>query len=660
MSDTAQTNKQRRPMSRGTYAAVALVLAVVLFVAFNITSSIWLRAMRIDLTENGLYTLTDSTRSTLAKLTEPVTLRFFYSREVAADYSQVSAYAEEVRDLLQEYAAEAPGKIHIEEINPEPYSGQEDAADAAGLIGAPTQEGDVVYFGLSGSNTVNGRETIPFFAQDREQYLEYDLTSVVYRLGNPTRPRLGVLSTIPLEAGPGGIMAALQGQSQPFVIYEQLSQTFDLKPIAPNADRIPAEVTTLLIIHPSGLAPAALYAIDQFVMRGGKVIVLVDPTSEIMGAQQQAMGGQGPPLNSDLAFLFKAWGVAYDPNKILGDAARAQRVRVGDPRMPMVDYIAWLKLGADDVNHDDPVTRDLQALNLASAGALRPVAGATTKFTPLVMSSNQAGLLDALEVRMTQNPQDLLRRFLPTGERYALAARITGVAKSAFARAPSPPATPEPPAGQAAPPPPTPLPAHIAAAKDINVVIVADTDFLDDRFWVQVQNQGGRRMATQFADNSSLVLNAAENMMGATGLISLRSRSRAPRPFTLVQELRHQAEIRFLAEAQALQNKMQQTEAALRALRGQGPQTAGAPNQNKPGELVTREQQAEIDRFRNVLVETRKRLREVQGNLRSDVVNLGYMLTAVNIALMPLLLSAAAIGLAAIRRRRRAQSRKLG
>jgi ABC-type uncharacterized transport system involved in gliding motility auxiliary subunit len=501
---------------------------------------------------------------------------------------------------------------------------------------------------------VNGRETIPFFAQDREQYLEYDITSAIYRLANPTRPRLGVISTIPLEAGPGGIMAALQGQSAPFVLYEQLAQNFDLKPIDPGADRIPPEVKTLLVIHPAGLAPRVLYAIDQFVMRGGKAIVVVDPLSEIMGAQQQAgMGGPQAPVSSDMAPLFKAWGVAYDPNKVVGDAGRAQRVRVGDPRMPAVDYVAWLHLAAEDVNQDEPVTHGLQSLNIATAGALRPVTGATTKFTPLVMSSENAALLEAIEVRMTQNPQDLLRRFLPTGERYALAARITGPSKSAFASAPSPAATPEPQPGQAAPPPPAPLPPHTASARNIDVIIVADTDFIDDRFWVNIQNQGGRRMATQFADNSSLLINAVENMMGRSDLITLRSRSRAQRPFTVVQELRREAEVRFLAEAQSLQNRVQQAEAALRSLQGQAPQAG------QGGQMLTRAQEAEVERFRKVLVDTRARLREVQANLRRDVVNLGNVLAFINIALVPILVAAAAVGLAMIRRRRRTQARNL-
>jgi ABC-type uncharacterized transport system involved in gliding motility auxiliary subunit len=369
------------------------------------------------------------------------------------------------------------------------------------------------------------------------------------------------------------------------------------------------------------------------------------------------MGGE-MPVSSDLGFLFKSWGVAYDASKVLGDASRAQRVRIGDPRMPAADYVAWLRLSGDDVNHDDPVTRGLQALNMATTGALRPVTGATTKFTPLVLSSADAALLDMMEVRMTQNPQDLLRTFLPTGERYVIAARITGPVKSAFAAAPAPAAQPEPAAGQPAPPPPAPLPARIGSTNSADIVIIADTDFLDDRFWVQVQNQGGQRVAQQFADNSSLLLNTAEGMMGKSDLIGLRSRSRAQRPFTVVQELRREAELRFLSEAQSLQRKVQETEAALRALQGQAAQ-GQAPQGSAQGEVLTAQQQAEVERFRNVLIETRARLREVQANLRRDVVNLGSVLAFINIALVPILVAAAAIGLAMIRRRRRAQARKL-
>ena len=210
-----------------------------------------------------------------------------------------------------------------------------------------------------------------------------------------------------------------------------------------------------------------------------------------MGAQQEGMGGDREAVSSDMPPLFKAWGLAYDASKVIGDASRAQRVRVGDPRAPVADYIVWLHLTADDFNHDDPVTRDLQILNIATAGALRPITGAITHFTPLVMTSGDAALLDALEVRVTQSPEDLLRRFQPAGERFVIAARLTGPAKSAFARAPAPPAVPEPAAGQTVPPPPRRCRRTSRNRKDINVVVLADTDLLDDRFWVQVQGGPG-------------------------------------------------------------------------------------------------------------------------------------------------------------------------
>lgn len=656
----ATVSKHER-LPRRLYAAAAIALAVVLFLALNITSQVWLRSLRLDLTSNGLYTLSDSTRATLSKISEPITLRFYYSREVAAGYSQVRAYADEVRDLLQEYAAYAPDKIRLEEIDPEPFTPEEDQADAMGLTGAPTQEGDVVYFGLAGTNTVDGREVIPFFAQDREEYLEYDITSAIHRLANPNRPRLGILSTIPLEAGPGGIMAALQGQAQPFVVYDQLAQTFDIKTIDSAADRIPTEVTTLLVVHPAGLSPRTQYAIDQFVMRGGKAIVIVDPLSEIMGSQQQMGGGGEANVTSDLGPLFKAWGVSYDPGKVVGDAGLAQRVRVGDPRNPMVDYIVWLRIGPDNLNPDDPVTANLQVLNMASTGALRPITGATTKFAPLIISSANSALLDSLQVRVTQQPEELLRAFKPSGERYAIAARITGAARSGFARPPAPPAQPEAAAGQPQPPPPAPLPAHIAQAKNINVIVVADTDFLDDRFWVQVQpGAQGRRTAQVLADNSTFLLNAAESLMGKSDLISLRSRSRATRPFTVVQDLQREAEANFLREIQQAQRDVQDTETKLRALQGQGPQQAGQPPQpNANGEIVTDAQRAEVERLRAQLVQRRAHLREVQANLRRDVTRLGQVLAFINIALVPILIVAFTIGLAMVRRRRRAQARKL-
>jgi ABC-type uncharacterized transport system involved in gliding motility auxiliary subunit len=647
-----------KSLSRRAYALAAIALGVVLFVAVNIVSNAWLGAARLDLTSNGLYTVSPGTRSTLGKLEEPVTLRFYFSREPAAGFASLVAYASRVRDLLQEYAALSGGRIIVEEIDPAPFTNAEDEAVAQGLTGAPTEQGETVYFGLVGNNTLSGHEVVPFFDQSREQYLEYDLSSMIYKLSTPQRPKLGIMSGLPLETGLGGFMAAIQGNSQPFAIYTQLRSVFDVQNIDPMADRIPADITTLMVVHPAGFSDQAMYAIDQFVLRGGHAIVFVDPLSEILNNQNPGQGGDMERTTSNLPPLFTAWGIDFDPSKIVGDGELAQQVQVGGPAGPQVTgYLAWMRMTPASFNPNDPVTGNLQQLNIATAGALKHHMGATTTFTPLLQSSSTAALIDTIQIRVTQRPQDLLRRFEPTGERFTVAARVSGPVKTAFPNG-APPPTPEaPPVPGAAPPPPTPpatpLPEQVKDAADINVIVVADTDLLDDRFWVNVQNLLGQRIAVPTADNGAMVQNFVENMMGSNDLISLRTRERPTRPFILVDNLRRSAESQFLAQERALQDRVTQTEASLRALQGQG---GGDDNPTGPV-VLSAEQQKQVDTFRQDLIQTRQGLRQVQANLRRDVDNLGTALAMLNIAAVPILVAAAAIGLAVLRNRRRSRAR---
>jgi ABC-type uncharacterized transport system involved in gliding motility auxiliary subunit len=630
-------------ISRRAYALTIIVLAAIVFVALNIALDASVTTARLDLTQNGVFTLSKGTKSTIAKLQEPITLKFFYSKKVASDYAQIQAYANRVRDLLHNYAAISGGKIILQEIDPEPFTPAEDEAVSDGLTGAPTESGDMVYFGLVGTNTIDGKEAIPFFSQDREAYLEYDLTSLIYRLSTPKKPVLGVVTGLPLDVGSGGVMAAMQGRAQPYIVYEQLRQTYDTRMLPAGFDRIPADIDVLMIAHPTGLNDTQIYAIDQFVMRGGRVLALVDPNSEMA-----APGGFDPQSGStpvsSLPRLFKAWGIAFDPDKVIVDRSLAQRVQVSeDPRNPVAAYPLWLHLTPDNFDHHDPLTANLQAVNLASVGFLTPLKGATTKFTPLIQSSDLAMPIDAEEARSKIQPQQLMASIRATGEHYVIAARVSGPVKTAFPNGPPPLAANA-----------SPRPAQAKASKaDANIIVIADTDILDDRFWVRVQDLYGKRLASTFADNGAFILNAVENLMGSDDLISLRTRATNDRPFTVVQKLQADAQAQFQSEADALKQKMTDTQDRLRALQ-QG--TAGANTQTQ---TVTAAQQSEIERFKRELLDTRSQLREVQHNLRKEVDRLGEWLAFINIALVPLLVAAFAIVLAFLRRRRRARALSL-
>ncbi len=634
--------------SRRISAGVALLAAIIIFLAVNIAANSLIRTARLDLTQEGLFTLSDGSRNILSELDEPVTLRLYYSESLAASYPALRSIAERVRDTLTEIESAGGGNIVFEMIDPEPFSEDEDKAATLGVQGQPTQDGEVIYFGLVGTNAVDGREIIPYFTAEREAYLEYDIISMVYRLSGKRRPILGIVTNLPLDTGPGGMEAALQGRAQPYVIYEYLQQVFDPTFLEQDFDRVPENIDALLIAHTKTLNDRTLYAIDQFVMRGGRVIAVVDPISEISRAASPTGDPlQGSTFSSDLPRLFASWGVSYKVNEVVADRTRAMRVQAGsDLRRLEVDYVPWLALLPEDFDVSDIAMANVGSLNLATSGHFTRLDGATTRFAPLIASTPQAMVVDSAELMMAPDPDGLLARFLPTGQRYVMAARLSGLVRSAFPDGAPPPQAPA--EGQ---PAPLPLPAHLAEAADANIIVIADSDIFDDRFWVQVGRQGGQRVAQAYAGNGDFLVGAIENMLGSNDLISLRARSVSARPFTVVEELRKAAETRFLAEEQRLQAKLEATAARIQQLQQLGGDGSTA--------MMTPEQQAEVEGFRAELASTRAELRAVQRNLRRDVESLGSSLAFINIALVPLLLVAASVFLAILRNRRRARATKV-
>ncbi|MDE2463597.1 MAG: Gldg family protein [Alphaproteobacteria bacterium] len=624
-----------RPLSRRVYAITALILAAIIFVAINIGSDASLTTEQIDLTQNGLYTISKGTKEILRSLKEPITLKFYYSKKSAADYAQISAYATRVRDLLQRYATLSNGKVIVEELDPAPYTRAEDEANAAGLTGAQTDNGHIVYFGLVGTNTIDGTQTIPFFSLKREPFLEYDITSLIYRLSQPTKPVIGVLSSLPLDVGAGGMMAALQGRAQPYVAWQQLTQNYKTRMIPADFKTLPRNIAVLMIVQPNKLNAVQQYAIDQYVLRGGHVLVFVDPRSDLAVAS----GGGGQPVapaSSDLPKLFKAWGIGFNPHKIIADGQLAQQVEVQDnPHNPIVLYPTWLRIGKAQMNRKDQVTANLSDLNLATVGALFPAKGATTHFTPLITSSDDASLIATSRVQLTP-PQDLLSAIHPMGKPFVIAARISGPARTAF------------PDGA---PPGAPAKGEIKSAKTINLIVMADTDIFDDHFWVRMdESYGGKPIAEPFADNGAFILNAVENLTGSNALISLRTRSVSERPFTVVKELQAEAQAEFQQQANDLQQKLADTEHKLKTLEGGGDASSGTVVQ------LSSKQQNEIEAFKRELIDTRLQLRRVQLNLRKSVDQLGSILAFLNIAFVPILVALFAIVLAWLRRRRRARA----
>lgn len=634
---------KRLLLSAGGVAA-ALMLAV----GANMLADRFLSSARVDLTEQHLYTLSPGTRQVLGGLRDPITLRLFYSRRLGAEVPMFGAYAERVRDMLREYVAASGGKLRLEVLDPEPFSETEDRATALGLQAVPLdQAGEQVFFGLAASNQTDDERSIPFFQPDRERFLELDLTRIVWELTNPTRPVVGLMTPLPLNGDPRAMMMRQPQLAQPQAVITQLRQSATVRDVALDAQVIDPEIQLLVLAHPQGLSDTTLYAIDQFMMRGGRLLLLQDPHSEMQAGR--APQGQQADTSSSLARLLNAWGVEAPTDNVVLDLRGAWRVRApGNDRVQAVDYLAWFALSGDSLNRQEAATAQIDQISVGSVGEVRRREGANIEFTPLLTSSAQSALIEADKVRRDPNPTRILADFRADGQRRVLAARVRGNLATAFPD--GPPALAE---GQERP---ENFPAHRAATEaPANFVVINDTDILDDRFWVQVRDFFGQQVAQPFAGNGSFIVNLADTLTGSDALIGLRSRGESIRPFEAVEAIRRVADAQYRQTERGLQERLEATERRLRELR-QGP--AGTPGErNRSQVVITPEQRAEIDRAREEIASTRRQLRTVQLELRRDIDGLETRLRILNIAAVPALITLLAIGLAVVRARRRAAAR---
>jgi ABC-type uncharacterized transport system involved in gliding motility auxiliary subunit len=435
---------------------------------------------------------------------------------------------------------------------------------------------------------------------------------------------------------------------------EQLQQLDTIKPLAGDIDAIPPDVDVLMLVHPQKLSERSLYAIDQFVLKGGKALVFVDPYSELQASHPSQLNPPGSPSASNLEQLFKAWGFEVPANIVAGDRRDAQRVGVPGPRggTRPLDYIAWLSLKADNLNRSDMITADLSHINMASAGIIEPLAAAKTKIEPLITTSPDSEKIPAEKLTGLPDVAGLLAEFKPENKRYILAARVTGPAESAFPDGPpKPPEPAKPKAKEGEEKPSAEAPSASAAvplkqsAQPIDVVVVADTDVLDDKFWLQKQDFFGHRLLVPTANNGDFVANAIEVLAGGDDLVGLRSRGTSARPFEVVEEIRNEAQARYSAEERSLQAKLKETQEKLASLTGKD--QANAPTTLSP------EQAKAVEEFRTDMLQTRRQLRNVQAALRSNIARLKTGLEFLDIALIPLVVAVVAVALGVLRLRRR-------
>jgi len=613
---------------RQKLGVAGLVLAGVLFMAVNILSNNLLRAVQWDLTEGRLFTLSEGTHEVLSKIDEPITARLFFSRILAEESPQHATYYERVRELLERYVDLSDGMLRFEIYDPAPFSDDEDKAVAFGLSGVPiNNSGDLGYFGLAATNSTDVKELIAFFTPDRESFLEYDLTKLIHRLAVTEKKIVGLLASIPINGGPLGS----RNPREPWAVVKQISEFLEIEPVPVDVPVIPDNIGTLMIVHPKGLKDKTLYAIDQFVLGGGRALVFVDPNAEVDAAGSRGMASTG---KSEFNKILKSWGVELRSGRIVGDLDTARRVNVrAAGKLAVSDYVAWLALRADNFDKGDAILSNLGVINVASAGILDPISGAETQLAPLITVGRNSMEIEAEKVSRRPDVLGLFRDFKAGGKRMTLATRITGNAKSAFSDGPPAAATD----AQAK---------HLAESKQgIHAIVVADVDFLHESLWADVKDLFGNRVVVPFANNGDFVVNALDSLSGSRSLTGLRGRATANRPFHMVREIRQAAELRYRAKEKQLKINLDNVRAKLNKLIG---------GERPEGETILKVEEREaIEKFRAEMLAVRRELRGVQHALRQDIDNLHGLLKFLNIAAIPLMFGIGTVVFTIVGRRRR-------
>lgn len=660
--------------SRRSLAWSAIAIGAVLLLSVNLFASSALRNVKADLTQQRLFTISSGTREVLRAIDEPVAIKLYFSKQLGEISAPYQRYFERVRNLLQQYRDISRGRIELSVFDPQSFSDAEDRAVAGGLRGVRlNQEGEVGYFGIVGTNSTDNDAVIPFLTLDREAFLEYDVTKLVYTLANPKKRVVGLITGLPLDGGMNPMAAMMGGprQQPPQQVMEQIREFFDVKALEQNITEVPADVDVLMIAQPDKLTPEAAYAIDQWVLKGGKVLAFADPVADLgrQGGPMMMMAPSGP--SPDFLKLLKAWGVDFDATKVAGDISNARRVQFGGGNRPVVtEYVGWLAYDRNSFDANDVLASGIERpVNLATPGALSKAEGATTTFTPLLQTSPNAMLIGADKFAMQPDPVGLLRAYKPEGKRLVLAARVSGEAKSAFPDGAPKPAEeakkdePKPdakdapkeqpkdakkepakePAKDAKKEPEKPAKPHLVSGR-VNAIVIADTDLLADQFWVEMREFLGQQIAMPSASNASLVVNALDNLGGSDALITLRARGADDRPFKLVNDMRRASERVYREKEQTLTAKLKEVQEQLAKLEAGG--EAGAA-------LLSESDRHAIERFRADMLNVRRDLREVKRALREDIDRLQWWLQAFNIAFVPLLIGAGGIAYAVMQRRRK-------
>ena len=628
---------QKKSLETFLYSVGGVVAMVVILIAANV---ILARVhQRADLTQEKAYTLSAGTRAILAKLDTPVKIRFYSSQTASTTPETVfmKSYARKVEDLLAEYKQAGKGKIILEKYDPQPDSDAEDSARLDGVEGAQLSSGDRFFLGIAVS-MIDAKEAIPFCQPTRERLLEYDLTRAISRVVSPEKPVIGVLSALPVFGMQSNPMMMQMGQrGQPtWAFITELRKDFTVKNVAMDSDKIDDEIKVLAVIHPKEISDKAQFAIDQFVLRGGKLVAFLDANSLVDNsrANQNPMFGQMGGGGSSLDKLLKAWGIQFENTKVLADMS--YRMEVGGDG-PGAQRPTWLSLTSDAIDTNDVVTSQIDNIWYFSGGTFSGTPTDGLKQTVLLKSSPDSALVDGMMAGLS--PESAMKDFKPSGKEFALALRLNGKFKTAF-----PNGKPEDKKdGDAKPEEKKTDGALKESSAETTVVLVGDADMIHDNFCVQEMQTPFGPLRRQLNANLNFAQNAVEQMAGDNNLIAVRSRATLNRPFTVVKKMEAQAEAKFRGKVQELEGSLQETQTRLNELQ---------QNKDKSQRFImSPEQQAELEKFRKQQARTSSDLKKLQKDLRREVVQLEARVKGWNIFAMPLAVTACGLVLAVYKRK---------
>ncbi len=624
-------------MSARRFALFAAFALLVGFISLNVMSGSLFKSWRLDLTENGLYTLSQGTQRTLNDLSEPVELRLYYSRAAATAAPQLQTYAARVREMMQSFQARSRGRLRFVEIDVEAYSEEEDAAVEEGVEPVRLYQGaDPIYFGLVGANAIDDKRIIPFLEPQREPFLEYEITRLVYELENPARTRVALISSLPIGA-PEGFGAAAQS-----MFSTELNRLMEVTRLPPDFTAIP-DVDVLAIIHPGALSAAQLYAIDQFILRNGRAFIVLDPAA--LASQQTA--GFDPfnpvepiPASSTLGPLMERWGVSLAPTVVLDlDHALEVNAQTPDGQTIRAPQPLFFAVPAEKLDREDLMTAWLsRGVNFGLAGGLSVTPRDGIEVQPLARTSGNTMRMPATQALAQPSPQDVMQMWLGSGGRVeTIALRLSGNLETAFpGGAPATDAVPSETDPLQTPTTPSsqPVAPVTRSATPAQIVIVADADFLDDNFYVDPS-------AGPVADNAAFALNAIDVLGGSDALVTLRSRAPSARRMELLEDMERDADRRIQQRQEDLQRELRETEGRLAELQAGGRGSgffAGDANAE-----MTPDERLEIERFRRQVVQVRSELRRSERELRRDIDRLQTLIIFLNMWLGPLLVATAGL-----------------